>query len=72
MESLVGKKAVMAVDLPNKKLYMKERVEILGWWKVQSPIGEDQLKKRTQLRIRSLERPGIEEDVDFADVFIKE
>ncbi len=71
MESLVGKKAVMAVDLPNKKLCMKDRVEILGWWKL--PLkDEDRLEKRTQLRIRSLERPGIEEDVDFADIVIPE
>ena len=72
MESLVGKKAVMAVDLRNKKLYIKDRVEILGWWKVPLPIDGDGCEKRTQLRIRSLERPNIEEDVDFADVLIKE
>lgn len=72
MQSLVGKKAVMAVDLPNKKLYVKDCVEILGWWKVPLPLGEDRLNKRTQLRIRSLDRPNIEEDVDFADVLIKE
>ena len=72
MESLVGKKAVMAVDLPNKKLYMQDRVEILGWWKVPSPIDGDGWEKRTQLRIRSLERRNIEEDVDFSDVLIKD
>ncbi len=71
MESLVGKKAVMAVDPPKKKLYMKDRVEILGWWKL--PLkAEDRLGKGTQLRIRSLERPSIEEDVDFGDIVIPE
>ncbi len=72
MESLVGKRAVMAVNLPNKKLYTEDRVEILGWWKVLSPIDGDGCEKRTQLRIRSLVRPNIEEDVDFADILIKE
>ena len=72
MERLVGKKAVMTGDLPNKKLYIKDRVEILGWWKAPSPIDGDGWEKRTQLRIRSLVRPNIEEDVDFADVLIKE
>ncbi len=71
MESLVAKKAVMAVDLPKKKLYMKECVEIVGWWKL--PLkDEDRLEKRIQLRIRSLERPSIEEDVDSADIVIPE
>ncbi len=72
MESLVGKRAVMAVDLPNKKLRIKDHVEILGWWKMPLMNGEARSDKRTQLRNRSLERPSIEGEVDFTDVVIPE
>jgi len=71
MPALKGKKAIMAVNLPDKKLYLKDRVEILRSWKVPLLVGKDLLGKRRKLRIKSLERPGIEEDVDFADVLIR-
>ena len=71
MYSLKGRIAVMTVDLPGKKLYLRDRVEILKSWKVPLFLGESLLGKRRKLRIKSLERPGIEEDVDFADVLIR-
>jgi len=71
MPTLEGKKAIMAVNLPDKKLYLKDRVEILRSWKVPLFLGKDLLGKRRKLRIKSLERPGIEEDVDFADILIR-
>ena len=70
MDSLKGRIAVMAVDLPDKNLYLRHRVEILRSWKVPLLMGEALLGKRRKLRIKSLERPGIEEDVDFADVLL--
>ena len=72
MDSLRGKKATMAMDLPGKKLYISDRVEILRSWKVPLFIGGDRLGRRRKLRVKSLENPGIEADVDFADVLIKE
>ena len=72
MDSLKGKKGVMAVDLPRNGLYMKDRVQILGSWKVPLFIDEDRLGKRRRLRVRSLDRPDIEGDVDYADVLIGE
>jgi hypothetical protein len=60
MDGLRGKKATMAMDLPGKKLYMKDRVEILKSWNVPLIIGRDRLGRRRKLRVRSLERPGIE------------
>ena len=72
MSSLKGKIAVMAVNLPDKKLFVKDRVEILRSWKEALFLGEALLGKRRRLRIKSLERPGIEEEVDFADVLIRD
>ena len=72
MDGLRGKKATMAMDLPGKKLYMKDRVEILKSWNVPLFIGGDRLGRRRKLRVKSLERPGIEVDVDFADVLMIE
>jgi len=72
MDSLKGKKAIMALDLPHKQFYMKDRVVILKSWKEPLFIGQDHLGTRRKLRIKSLEIPDIEADVDFADVLIKE
>ena len=72
MDLLKGKKAIMAVDLLSKTLYIKDRVEILRSWKEPIVNGEDRLGKRRKLWIKSLDRPGVEAEVDFADVIIKE
>jgi len=72
MDLLKGKKAIMVVDLPGKTLYTKDRVEILRSWKEPIFIGEDRLGKRRKLWIKSLDRPGVEAEVDFADVLIRE
>jgi hypothetical protein len=72
MDSLRGKKATMALDLPGKKLYMRDRVEILRSWKVPLFMGGDRLGRRIRLRIKSLENPSIEAAVDFADVLMRE
>ena len=71
MDSLKGKKATMAMDLPEKKLYKRDRVEIVRSWKVPLFIGGDRLGKRRKLRVKSLENPGIEADVDFTDVLMR-
>jgi hypothetical protein len=70
MDLLKGKKEIMAVDLPGKALYIKDRVEILRSWK--EPIFNGRLGKRTKRWIKSLDRPGVEVEVDFADVLIRE
>jgi hypothetical protein len=70
MDLFKGKKAIMVVDLPGKMLYIKDRIEILGSWK--EPIFNGRLGKRTKLRIKSLDRPGVEAEVDFVDVPIRE
>ena len=72
MDRFKGKKALMAVNFPKKKLYLKDRVEILRSWKEPLSIGGDRLGMRRKLRIKSLENPDIEADIDFADVFITE
>ena len=72
MDKLKGKKAIMIVDLPKKNLHIRDRVEILRSWKEQLFIGQDHLGTRRRLRIKSLETPDIEADIDFADVLIKE
>jgi hypothetical protein len=72
MDSLKGKKAIMAVNLPDKKLYIKDRVQILRSWKETLFIAKDRLGTRRKLRIKSLECPDIEADIDFADVLIRE
>ena len=72
MDSLRGKKATMALDFPGKKLYMRDRVEILRSWKVPLFMGGDCLGRRRKLRVKSLENPCIEADVDFADVLISQ
>ena len=72
MDKFKGKRAIMAVDLPKKKFYMKDPIEILGSWKEPLFIGQDHLGTRRKLRIRSLDRPDIEPDIDFADVLIRE
>ena len=72
MDLLKGKKAIMVVDLPGTTLYIKDRVEILRFWKEPIFIGEDRLGKRRKLWIKSLDRPGVEAEVDFADVLIRE
>jgi hypothetical protein len=72
MDLLKGKKAIMAVDLPGKTLYIKDRVEILRSWKEPIFKGKDRLGKRTKLWIKSLDRPGVEAGVDFADVLMRE
>jgi len=72
MDKFKGKRAIMAVDLPKKKLYMRDRVEILKSWKEPLFIGQDRLGTRRKLRIRSLDRPDIEAYIDFADVLIRE
>ena len=71
MDSLRGKKATMAVDLPGKKLHTRDRVEILRSFKVPLFISGDRLGRRRKLRVKSLENPGIEADVDFADVLMR-
>ncbi len=71
MYDLKGKMAVMAVSLPAKKLYIGDRVEILRSWKVPIFLGKAPFGKRRELRVKSLERYSIEEDVDFADVLIR-
>ena len=70
MDLLKGKTGIMVVDLPSKTLYIKDRIEILRSWK--EPILNGRLGKRTKLWIKSLDRPGIEAEVDFADVLIRE
>jgi hypothetical protein len=72
MDLLRGKKAIMAVDLPHKTLYIKDRIEILRSWKEPIFSGRDRLGKRRKLWIKSLDRPGVEAEVDFADVLIRE
>jgi len=72
MDSLRGKRATMAMDLPGKKLSLRERVEILKSWKVPLFIGGDRLGRRKKLRVKSLENPDVEADVDFADVCLSE
>jgi hypothetical protein len=72
MDHLKGKKAIMIVDLPNKTLYIKDRIEILRSWKEPIVKGENRLGKKRKLWIKSLDRPGIEAEVDFADVLIRE
>ena len=72
MDGLKGKKATMAMDLPAKKLYSRDRIEILMSWKVPLFIGGDHLGTRRKLRVKSLERPGIEADVDLADILMRE
>ncbi len=71
MDGLRGKMAVMAISLPAKKLHIGDRVEILRSWKVPLFLGKTRFGKRRKLRVKSLERHGIEEDVDFADVLIR-
>ena len=61
----------MIADLPKKKLYMKDRVEILRSWKEPRFIGQGHLGTRKKLRVKSLEIPDIEADIDFADVIHK-
>lgn len=70
MPAFKGRIAVMAVGLPDKNLYLRGRVEILRSWKVSLFLGEALLGKRRRLRVKSLDRPGIEDDVDFADVLL--
>ena len=72
MNDLKGKKATMATDLAEKKLYMKDRVQILRSWKEPLFMGKDHFGTRRKLRVKSLDHPGIEADVDFADVLIRE
>ena len=72
MKDPKGKEATMAVDHPDKNLHMKDRVEILGSWKEPLFIGRNRFGTRRKLRVKSLENPGIESDVDFADVFVGE
>jgi len=71
MDSFRGKEATMAMDLPGKKLYKRDRVEILRSWKVPLFIGGDRLGRRRRLRVKSLENPGIEVYVDFADILLR-
>ena len=72
MDLLKGKKAIMVVDFPGKALYIKDRIEILGPWKEPIFNGGDRLGKRRKLWIRSLDRHGVEAEVDFGDVLIRE
>ena len=72
MDSLRGKTATMAMDLPGKKLYLRDHVEIIRSWKVPLFIRGDRLGRRRKLRVKSLKDPGIEADVDFADVRLSE
>ena len=72
MDKLKGKMAMMIVDLSRKKLYMKDCVEILKSWKDPLFIGKAHLGTRMKVRIRPLDRPGVEADIDFADIFVRE
>ena len=72
MDKLKGIKAMMIVDLPKEKLYMRDRVEILKSWKEPLFLGEHCLGTRKKIRIKSLDRIDIEADIDFADVLISE
>ena len=72
MDRLKGKEAIMIVDLPKKKLYTKDRVEILRSWKEPLFLGEHRLGTRRKIRIKSLDRVDIEADIDLADVLVRE
>lgn len=72
MSDLKGKRAIIAVDyLADKELYQKDLVEILNEWEEPLFAEEPRLGKKTKLKVRSLERSGVETDIDLTDVVIR-
>ncbi len=73
MSGLKGKRVLIAVDyLSDKELYQKDIVEILDDWEEPLFPEEPQLGKKTKVKVRSLDRPGVEAEIDLTDVLIRE
>jgi hypothetical protein len=69
MERLKGKKAKIRVDYHAENgLKLGDHVEILEQWEEDLFQGEPSLGKRTKIRVKSLEPPYVEKDIDGTDV----
>ena len=73
MKKLVGKIVKIRVDYHAKDgLKQGDLVEILGHWEKDLFEGKTFLGKRPKIKVRSLEPPYVEKDVDETDVIIKD
>ena len=73
MKKLKGKVVKMCVNNHAKDgLKQGDLVEIWDHWKEDFFEGKTFLGKRTKIKVRSLEPPYVEKDIDMADVIIKD
>jgi len=73
MKKLKHKIVQIRVDYHGKDgLKHGDLVEILDQWKEDLFDGKSFLGKRTKIRVRSLEPPYVERDIDMSDVILRD
>ncbi len=73
MKKLKGKIVKIRVDYHAKDgLKQQDLVEISDHWKEDFFEGKTFLGKRTKIKVRSLEPPYVEKDIDETDVIIRD
>ena len=72
MKKLKGKIVEICVDYYVKDgLRQRDLVEILDRWKENLFEGKSFLGKRTKIKVKSLQPPYVEKDIDETDVIIR-